>query len=122
MRELYSHKLVMWHLDAFEEVGIRKRRDQIDRRYALYPRRFYQAVEDMGWHKLIDFCFVGAFRIDAATMARRSRILPFIKDKFGPQSYLQFTDRQTKQSHESLGSYDHTLNRTGFVPKEMCPP
>lgn len=116
---LYSPKLAMWYLEAHAELGITKSFEEIDRRFAIYPRRFYKAVEEIGWNKSLDYCFIGAFKIDAATVARRSWIIPFIKANFGEQSYLQFTDRATRRDHESLGAFDYTLRATGFVPKEV---
>lgn len=116
---LYSPKLAMWYLEAFAECGNRKLPEDIDKRYAIYPRRFYKAVEMMGWHKSRDYAFVGAFRIDPRTEMRRAWIIPFIRENFGERSYLQFTDRTTKSGYQSLGEFDHTLSTEGFVPKEV---
>lgn len=117
--EPYSPKLELSYLEAFQEIGIRKNLEEIDKRYAIYPKRFYKTVEKFDQRKTIDFCFIGAFQIDAATFARRSWIVPFIKNHFNERSYLQFTDRSTKANHKTLGIYDYTLLRNGFVPKEV---
>lgn len=71
------------------------------------------------WHKSCDFGFIGAFRIDPRTVARRSWIINFIREYFGESSYLQFTDQATKQGYENLGDFDDTLLVAGFVPKEV---
>ena len=116
---LYSPKLAMWYLEAFSELGITKSPDEIDKRFAIYPRRFYRAVEEIGWRKSRDYCFIGAFRIDPKTAVRRAWIIPFIQLNFGERSYLQFTDRATKRGYHTLGDFDHTLRVEGFVPKEV---
>jgi len=116
---LYSPKLAMWYLEAFSELGITRSPDDIDKRFAIYPRRFYRAVEQIGWRKSRDFCFIGAFKIDPRTAQRRAWILPFIQTHFGSRSYLQFTDRATKRDYQALGAFDHTLLAEGFVPKEV---
>lgn len=118
--EPYSPKLEMWYLEAYQEAGMKKRLGEIDKRYALYPKRFYKTVQGFDQNKTIDFCFIGAFRIDAATVARRSWIVPFIEHHFTDKSYLQFTDQSTKSNHTTLGVYDYTLLRNGFVPKETA--
>ena len=75
--------------------------------------------------KTYDYCFIGAYRIDADTRRNRQWIIPFIKEYFTNQSFLQFTDDKTKSinqitgqsSYQPMGPYDQTLNRKGFVPK-----
>jgi hypothetical protein len=120
MTMLYSPKLAMWYVEAFAERGIVVRTtEDIDKRFAIYPRRFYGAVEEIGWRKFRDYTFIGAFRIDPKTEKRRAWIIPFARQNFGERSYLQFTDRATRRAHESLGSFDHTLRAEGFVPKEL---
>jgi hypothetical protein len=116
---LYSPKLAMWYLEAFAECGVRVSSSEIDKRFAIYPRRFYRAVEEIGWRKTRDYCFIGAFRIDPRTEMRRSWIIPYIRENFGERSYLQFTDVATKSGYETLGAFDHTLSAEGFVPKEV---
>ena len=115
----FSPKLELWYLEAYQEIGIKKAPEEIDKSYAIYPKRFYKAVEKFDQSKKIDFCFIGTFQIDNATFARRSWIVPFIKDHFTERSYLQFTDRITKANHKTLGVYDYTFLRDGFVPKEV---
>jgi len=118
---LYSPKLTMWYVEAFQEIGVKKSIEDIDRRYAIYPKRFYKSVQQFNQNKEFDFCFIGALQIDEATIKRRSWILPFIEENFNHQSYLQFTDRKTKGNYQIKGDYDFTLKRSGFVPKEVKP-
>ena len=116
---LFCPKLEMWHIEAFDEIGIKKSANNIDRNYAIYPQRFYKTVQSFSQKKKFDFCFIGAFAIDEATWSRRLWIVPFIKANFGERSYLQFTDQMTKAHHLTMGTYDFTLKRQGFVPKQM---
>lgn len=75
--------------------------------------------------KAHDYCFIGAYRIDADTRRNRQWIIPFIQKYFTNESFLQFTDDKTKNinqitgqsSYRPMGSYDYTLRRKGFVPK-----
>jgi len=76
-------------------------------------------IQSFDHTKVFDFCFVGAYRVDAATAARRAWLIDFAKAKFSEKSYLQFTDKGTRKDYVPLGNFDFTLRRTGFVPKEV---
>jgi len=112
----YSPKLALWYFEAHREIGLQV--DKIDRRYAIFPQRFYKTVEKFDKTKIYDFNFIGTFLIDQDTAANRAWIIDFIKVNFSSNSFLQFTDQNTKKSHVVMGDFDHTFTRTGFVPKE----
>ena len=114
---LFSPKLQMWYKEAHRELEIDVG-DNIDDRYAIYPKRFYKTVASFGADKRYNYCFIGAMHIDARTSQRRGWILDFVQKNFSEKSYLQFTDRNTKKDHVPMGVYDFTLQRNGFVPKE----
>lgn len=107
----------MWQTEAWSEIGIEL--DEYNHQVALFPKRFYEAVRSFGGEKKYDFCFIGAFRVDAETEARRRWLIDFIRSHFSEKSYLQFTDKRTKLEYEALGVFDYTLRRDGFVPKEV---
>lgn len=114
----------MWYQEAIREKGVlwysllRLTRGSSCQDYAIYPKRFYKTVEKFGSAKSIDFCFIGGYKTDEETQENRRWILDFIREYFTESSYLQFTDRTTKQDHQSMGSFDYTLQKSGFVPKE----
>ena len=112
-----SPKMKMWQTEAWGELGVTIA--DYDHQKALFPKRFYEAVQRLDHGKIYDFCFIGAFRVDAKTEARRVWLTTFIKDRFSANSYLQFTDKKTKTNYAPLGPFDHTLEREGFVPKEV---
>ena len=112
-----SPKMKMWQAEAWAELGVKI--TDYDPQRAIFPKRFYEAVQRLDHAKRYEFCFIGAFRVDPKTEARRMWLTPFIKERFTDDSYLQFTDRKTKADYLPLGSFDHTLEREGFVPKEV---
>lgn len=112
-----SPKLKMWQDEAWSELGLKI--TAYDHQKALFPKRFYEAVQAFDHAKIHDFCFIGALRIDPKTEARRMWLDGFIKKHFSENSYLQFTDRNTKAHYVPLGAFDYTLARQGFVPKEV---
>ena len=112
-----SPKMKMWQADAWSELGVTI--TDYDTQKAIFPKRFYEAVQRLDHTKIYDFCFIGAFRVDSKTEARRVWLTPFIKERFSVNSYLQFTDKKTKTNYVPLGPFDRTLEREGFVPKEV---
>lgn len=114
----------MWYHEAKSEKNFllhflfRLKRRPICQDFALYPRRFYKTIEKFDHKKTIDFCFIGSYLTDRKTQENRKWILDFIQNNFTDSSYLQFTDKNTKQNYQSMGSFDYTLRRSGFVPKE----
>ena len=112
-----SPKMKMWQTEAWSELGVRI--TEHDPQRALFPKRFYEAVERLDHAKIYDFCFIGAFRVDSKTAARRVWLPDFVKGHFSKDSYLQFTDKVTKANYVPLGPFDRTLEREGFVPKEV---
>lgn len=114
-----SPKMKCWQLEAWRELGITI--DEYNYKLAVFPKSFYGRVSTFDSEKKIyDFCFIGAFRVDAETEARRIWLIEFIKKNFTNKSYLQFTDKNTKANYRTLGVFDHTLERQGFVPKEVA--
>lgn len=113
----FSSKLKMWYIESYKEKNILIKDKEIDFSYALYPERFYKNINN-NTPKEFDFCFIGGLNTDRKTLINRSWILPFIKENFTHNSYLQFTDKKTKQNYQKLGEFDKTLEVKGFVPKE----
>jgi hypothetical protein len=116
----FSPKLTMWYIESYKEKNITVTNQDVDFSYALYPKRFYENVENISTetNKQFDFCFIGGLHTDRQTLLNRSWILPFIQKYFTNNSYLQFTDKQTKINYKKLGNFDKTLEINGFVPKE----
>ena len=120
----FSPKLILWYYEAKNEKNFSQHSlshlmsQPICQDFALYPKRFYKKIEKFDHNKTIDFCFIGGFKTDKRTQENRQWILDFIRTHFTYSSYLQFTDKSTKQSHDSMGSFDYTHRRVGFVPKE----
>lgn len=111
---MYSHKLELWYREAYQEHGMNPA--EIDRAYAIFPKRMYSFMTEP---KSIDFTFIGGLHTDPATFHNRQWILPFIQSHFGEPSYLQFTDAVTKMDYIPMGHFDKTLQKKGFVPKEV---
>lgn len=116
--DTFSPKLNMWYKEAFEECGLWKDDTKFDTSYIIFPKRYYEAVAKLSQKKLYDFCFIGAFKVDEETEKNRDWIIEFIKDNFSEDSYLQFTDKETKKNYTAMGDFDLTLNKQGMVPKE----
>jgi len=114
---LFPPKLKMWYIESYKEKNILIKDKEIDFSYALYPERFYKNI-DNNVSKEFDFCFIGSLNTDRRTFINRSWILPFIKENFTNNSYLQFTDKKTKLHYKKIGEFDKTLEVNGFVPKE----
>lgn len=110
-------KLKMWYIEAYEELSIIVSKTDIDSSYAIYPKRFYKNI-NLNFTKKYDLIFIGGFLTDIKTQNNRKWIIPFIKNNFNSNSYLQFTDAKTKLNYKIMGNYDHTLTEEGFVPKE----
>ena len=70
-------------------------------------------------NKSYEYCFIGAFQIDAKTAENRKWIVEFAANRFGGDSYLQLTNTKTRSTHAPLGKYDHTNSKKGLVPKEL---
>ena len=92
---------------------------------ALYPKSYIEKVNLLNLDKIYDFNFRGALYIDKKTKRNRQWVVDFSKQYFTSDSFFQVTDSRAKQSniffkprHKLLGSFDYTLDRTGFVPKE----
>jgi hypothetical protein len=114
---LFSPKLKMWYIESYKEKN--KNIKKIDHSYAVYPKRFYKNI-DYNLQKSYDFCFIGSLYIDKQTFLNRKWILPFIKNYFNKNSYLQFTDKKTKNVFKKeLGVFDYTHKKEGLVPKEV---
>jgi len=111
----FLEKLYMWYHESHGEVCVVVH--SVDESYAIYPRRFYGAL-DLKSERTTDFVFIGGLHTDVPTYTNRKWIVPFIKRHFTDTSYLQFTDSNTKSDHEPMGTFDFTLRRDGLVPKE----
>jgi Exostosin family len=112
-----SPKLQLWQTEAYREIGVEI--STFDHQKVIFPKRFYVPIQGFDHTKTFDFCFIGAYKVDAETAARRAWLIDFIKREFSANSYLQFTDKETKRGYVSMGVFDFTLLRTGFVPKEV---
>jgi len=98
---------------------IRKILGADDKDYAIYPKSIYEAASEMSKVKQTNYCFIGALKIDPITESNRAWVIQFAKKNFDQNSYLQFTDSKTRETHQPLGEFDHTLTTQGFVPKEV---
>ena len=114
----FCPKLEMWYLESYIELSVSKNKKKLDHSYAIYPKRFYKNI-NLNIDKKYDFIFIGAFLRDNTTQINRKWIIPFINNNFNSNSYLQFTDKKTKENYEIKGKYDHTLYKNGFVPMEV---
>jgi hypothetical protein len=112
----FCPKLKMWFLEAHKEKNIIVK--QINHDYAIYPKRFLDNVKNQETRKY-DYVFIGGLHTDRKTYKNRKWILRFIKQSFNNNSYLQFTDKNTKINHKKMGVFDMTLEKEGFVPKEV---
>jgi len=112
-----SPKMRFWQAEAYREIGVEIK--SFDHQKAVFPRRFYVPIQELDHTKVFDFCFIGAYQVDALTAARRAWLIDFIKARFSEKSYLQLTDKETKKGYVPMGVFDYTLQRTGFVPKEV---
>ena len=117
---MFPPKCLMWYQEAYEEHDCWNEEHLIDYDYVLYPKRFYQTIDKFDDDKIIDYCFIGGFKTDKKNKTLKARIwiLDFIRNYMTDKSYLQFTDKKTKQNYEPMGSFDYTLKVSGFVPKE----
>lgn len=106
----------MWYNESYLEKGIIC--DEINEDYAIYPMRIYKNIF-IPSNKIYDFIFIGSFKIDEPCYQNRKWILNFIQQHFNNNSYLQFTDKITKQTHSSLGEFDYTFINKGVVPKQL---
>lgn len=111
----FNKKLKMWYLESYSELSISKK--IIDTSYVIFPKRFYKNI-NLNIDKKYDFIFIGSLMFDYATYYNRKWIIPFINNNFNSNSYLQFTDKRTKQNYKIMGNYDYTLLKNGFVPKQ----
>jgi hypothetical protein len=129
----YCYRLKIWYDESYEEKNIKLNLPKhscsnlfdysyINKAYAIYPKRFYEKVNN--YHALLsekkyDFVFIGGLNTDMLTAQARQWITPFIRTYFNENSYLQFTDKQTKQNGVSFGSFDYTHLKSGLIPKQM---
>lgn len=121
----YSPKLAMWYAESLKELS--RTRYYIwkicgarpDTEYAIFPRRFWANPAAASHSKEFDYCFIGGYKTDPRTAASRAWVKNFAEANFTDNSYLQFTDRNTKRNYRTMGKFDWTLRRNGFVPKEV---
>lgn len=111
----FCPKLRILYDESYSELSILK--DKINYSYAIYPRRYYKNI-NLNLDKKYNFLFIGGLLTDNETYNNRKWIIPFINKKFNNNSYLQFTDKKTKNNYKIMGNYDYTHSRKGFVPKE----
>ena len=90
-----SPRLNMWYIEACKELSIVVSKKDIDHSYVTFPKRFYKNI-NLDLTKKYDFTFIGGFLTDIKTQDNRKWIIPFIKNNFNNNSYLQFTDKTTK--------------------------
>jgi len=65
----------MWYFESYSELSISKK--NIDRSYAIYPKRFYKNI-NLNIDKKYDFIFIGGLLKDIKTYNNRKWIIPFI--------------------------------------------
>ena len=111
-------RLQSWLQEAYRDAGRPGDTVHDTRDFAILPKRLFELVGSLSQTKKYDFCFIGSFAIRPAVVKSRGWILPFIRRKFGPQSFLQFTDSITRRDHKLFGPYDRTKSHIGFVPRE----
>ena len=104
---------------AYAEEG--RPHPAIDERVAparlLFPRSYVERVEAMPSTKEYDYSFLGTL-YRPETYEYRKWILDFARERFTDRSYLLLSEDHP--SHERLGSFDHTGDRSNvFVPKEV---
>lgn len=104
-----------WFNEACFEKGIK----EVNLDYTFFPQRFYKTIQQFSQDKIFDFCFIGSLYIQQCVVEKRSWILDFIKSRFTINSYLQFTDKETKEKLSSLGQFDYSHIKSGFVPKKV---
>ena len=83
--------------------------------------------------KTIDFVFVGGLQTDNCTKMARQWVLAFVENRFTNSSFLDFTDKRTRElrcaytristseagdNWTPMGPFDYTGEREGFVPKQ----
>ncbi len=115
----FCPKQNLWYIESLEEIGKLPLKRYYDYNYSVFPKRFYKYCANLPDNKKYDYCFIGSFLVDKPTSINRSWILKFINNKFTNNSFLQFTDKKTKKGYIPMGSYDYTLIKKGFVPKEV---
>jgi hypothetical protein len=106
----------MWYKESFLEKGLKE--ENINEDFSIYPERIYKNI-NLTNNKIYDYCFIGSLKIDDLCFQNRKWIIPFIEKYFNENSYLQFTDKETKKNYNSFGSFDYTLFKKGKVPKEL---
>jgi len=89
------------------------------RDYAILPKGLLTLVDSLIRDKNYDFCFIGSFAIRPSVKRARAWIIPFVQSHFTARSFLQFTDNATRKDYVEFGSFDFTLRRNGFVPREV---
>ena len=116
----YCNRLKNWYYESYREKGIWVEKGKIDKRYAILPMRFVNNVSKLSQTKKYNFIFIGAYRDMLGILTHREWIIPFIKKHFDHNSYLQFTDKYTRNSnYKPLGVFDHTMDKKGFDLKEV---
>lgn len=103
----------IWYEKALQEKNILFKKDE----YTLLPKRYYSTVETLSQNKIYDFCFIGCFLVKDIEYQNRKWIIDFIKKNFNESSYLQFTDKNTKNKLDSFGSFDFSKIKDGFLPR-----
>lgn len=129
----FTARLALLYEQAYRELNITIRvSNETNKDFAIYPKRYYRNVTALLKEKakVYDYCFIGGLRTDQRTFQNRKWILPIIAKNFGASSYLQFTDKITRNDfgyriRRSFGSlfgtaaslYDYSLSQEGYVPK-----
>ena len=112
----FSPKLKMWYNKALKEKNQTTTEYNTD--YAIFPRKMYKRLIRDNQEKIYDYCFMGGLNTDEKTIKNRAWIIPFIKENFNSNSFLNFTDQETIKNHTTFGDYDRTGLVKGFIPKE----
>ena len=114
-----SPRSVLLYREAYAELGMTN--VWLDHDFALYPRRYYERVNEMlaTLPKIHDFCFIGSLFVDLETLENRAWILAIADRLFTNSSFFQLSDFGPRHAAEysPRGVWDRTLERDNFVPK-----
>ena len=116
-RSMFNRKLKLWYIDAHKEKNLRH--EPINHEFAIFPESFYKNAACVVGDLKYDFCFIGCFKANTIEITHRKWIMPVINKYFSKDSYLQFTDNETKKNYTPKGNFDYTLSKKGLFPRYL---
>ena len=81
---------------------------------AIFSRKYYSDIQKLDDVKKYDFCFIGSI---SSSQANRQWVITFAKENFTEKSIFINTDNDPEW--KSLGSFDYSHLKLGFVPKSQ---